>query len=737
MYAEVIVDIAAAEVDRIFDYDCGSLDIRRGVRVTVPFGRMNVEGFVIGLKERTDVPPDKIKTVREVIDRAPIITDEMFGLMDHMVGKMHLLKVDVLRLFIPAAMRGGRVKELTRQVARLADEYRDRDPNDFIKKNALAQHEVFEYLLTEKPEGELVSELTRILSASALRNLADRGIVKITDEEQIRVPYSDIRPESAVRVTPTAEQRAAVERVCASHGKTFVLHGVTGSGKTEVYMECIERVLEQGKTAIMLVPEISLTPQVLRNFRARFGDTVAILHSALGQGEKFDEWRKCLSGEARVVLGARSAIFAPVKNVGLIVIDEEHDQSYISDRAPRYSTALVAEWRKKYNDADLILGSATPSVETYYAAKTGKYELLELTGRVNGRPLPEVRIVDMRKEVIAGNNTLFSGELKAELDKCVKEGNQAMLFLNRRGYASFVMCKACGYVAKCERCDVSLVYHREENRLKCHYCGNMYEPLEVCPKCGSPFMKEGYVGTEKIAAQLTKMYPGVGVLRMDNDSTRTKGAHARILGEFGAKRAQILVGTQMIAKGHDFPDVTLVGILDADMSLHMADYRSVERTFQLTTQVAGRAGRAALGGKVILQTYAPKHYVYEYVRKGDYKGFYEKEINLREVTKYPPFATIMRVLVSGSDDAKAASVLKSVYERVCALRDAAPDKFIYLAYMRAPLKKIMDEYRMQILVRLVNGNDTDDIVDGIYRIVDECRVPKVTSYAEVNPVKLS
>ena len=343
----------------------------------------------------------------------------------------------------------------------------------------------------------------------------------------------------------------------------------------------------------------------------------------------------------------------------------------------------------------------------------------------------------MRKEVIAGNNTLFSGELKAELDKCVKEGNQAMLFLNRRGYASFVMCKACGYVAKCERCDVSLVYHREENRLKCHYCGNMYEPLEVCPKCGSPFMKEGYVGTEKIAAQLTKMYPGVGVLRMDNDSTRTKGAHARILGEFGAKKAQILVGTQMIAKGHDFPDVTLVGILDADMSLHMADYRSVERTFQLTTQVAGRAGRAALGGKVILQTYAPKHYVYEYVRKGDYKGFYEKEINLREVTKYPPFATIMRVLVSGSDDAKAASVLKSVYERVCALRDAAPDKFIYLAYMRAPLKKIMDEYRMQILVRLVNGNDTDDIVDGIYRIVDECRVPKVTSYAEVNPVKLS
>lgn len=735
MFAEVIVDIAASEVDRIFDYDCSDVELARGMRVTVPFGRMTVEGFVTGLKDATDCPPDKVKKIVSVLDKTPIITEEMFALMDYMVAKMHLLKVDVLRLFIPAAMRGGRVKELTRQIAVVADAYMGRDPSEFIKPHALAQHELFEYLTAEKPQGELVSELNKKMSASALRNLAARGIVEIGEVGQMRVPYADLQAAKAEDLTLTDEQQRAVTAITAAEGKTFLLHGVTGSGKTEVYMRCIDDALARGRTAIMLVPEISLTPQVLRNFRARFGDRVAILHSALGQGEKFDEWRKCLSGEARVVLGARSAIFAPLQHVGVIIIDEEHDSSYISDRTPRYSTAAVAEWRKAYNRAELVLGSATPSIETYYAAQTGACELLELSGRVNKRPLPEISVVDMRKEIISGNNSIFSGALREELDKCVQSGGQAMLFLNRRGYASFVMCKACGYVAKCDRCDVSLVYHREESRLKCHYCGNMYSMLDICPKCGSPFMKEGYIGTEKVVDLLQKEYPGVGVLRMDNDSTRTKGAHAQILGDFGAKKAQILVGTQMIAKGHDFPDVTLVGILDADMSLHMADYRSVERTYQLTTQVAGRAGRATRSGKVILQTYAPDHYVYSFVRTGDYKGFYAKEVNLREVTKYPPFSAIVRVLVSGTDDVKAGAVLKNIFDGISAIKEKHPDRFIYLAYMRAPLKKIMDEYRMQILIRLTKG--TDDIVDAIYGVVDACRVPKVTAYAEVNPVKLS
>lgn len=735
MYAEVIVDIAAAEVDRIFDYDCGSFNIPKGVRVTVPFGRLKVEGFVIGLKDKTDVPADRLKTVCDVIDNSPIITDEMFSLMEFMSEKLHLMKVDILRLFIPSAMRGGRVKELVRRLAILSEDYRGRDPDEFIKKSALAQRDIYEYLSYDKPDGEYVSELTKILSASALKNLVQRGIVVLSDVEKQRVPYANMFPTDVTEVTLTEQQQKAFEEINDSKGKTFLLHGVTGSGKTEVYMRCIKSALEKGKTSIMLVPEISLTPQVLKNFRGRFGDKVAILHSGLSHGERFDEWRKCITGEAKVVLGARSAIFAPLKNVGVIIIDEEHDSSYVSERNPRYVTAEIAEWRKKYNNANLILGSATPSVETYYKAVNGQYKLLELTGRVNKHPLPEIKVVNMCREIISGNRSIFSAQLMQDLTECLEKGNQAMLFLNRRGYASFMMCRICGYVAKCERCDVSLVYHKEDDRLKCHYCGNMYSVPHVCPECGSRFLKEGYIGTEKVVSQLQELFPGVGILRMDNDSTRTKDAHARILGEFGQKKAKILVGTQMIAKGHDFPDVTLVGILDADMSLHMADYRSVERTFQLTTQVAGRAGRASLPGKVILQTYAPSHYVYNFVRNGDYKGFYEKEINLREVTKYPPFSTIVRVLVSGEDDTKAAQVLKNIYDRVDALKNAFPDKFIYLGYMRAPLKKIMDEYRMQILVRLAPGSE--NIVDGIFTAVDETRVPKVSSYAEINPTKLS
>lgn len=736
MYAEVIIDIAAAEVDRIFDYDCGGFDIKRGMRVSVPFGRMRAEGFVIGIKNSTDIPVEKLKSIASVLDKTPIITEELFDLLDYMRDKMHLLHVDILRLFIPAAMRGGRVKELTRQLAVIADDYRDRDPDEFIRKTAIAQRELYDYLTIDKPDGEYVSELNKIMSASALRNFAERDIVHIVNVEKRRIPYSDMPvSEESEELTLTDEQQSACDAINKTQCRTFLLHGVTGSGKTEVYLRCIREALDKGKTAIMLVPEISLTPQMLNKFRDRFGDEVAVLHSGLGQGEKFDEWRKCLTGEAKVVIGARSAVFAPLKNIGIIIIDEEHDQSYVSERNPRYVTSAVAEWRKNYNNANLILGSATPSIETYYAAKCGKIELLELNGRVNKRPLPEVRIVNMCNEARKGNHSIFSDELISELKNCLNEGNQAMLFLNRRGYASYVMCKVCGYVAKCERCDVSLVYHKEEDRLKCHYCGNLYSPLTECPECGSKFIKEGYIGTEKVANKLNEMFPEAGVLRMDNDSTRTKGAHARILGDFGAKKADILVGTQMIAKGHDFPDVTLVGILDADMSLHMADYRSVERTFQLTTQVAGRAGRASLPGKVILQTHTPNHYVYNYVRSGDYKGFYSKEINLREVTKYPPFAKIVRILVSGTDDGKASNVLKNIYEKVVSIKDKYPDKFIYLAYMRAPLKKIMDEYRMQILTRLTP--DTEEIENLIYTAVDECKVSGITAYAETNPIKLS
>ena len=733
MFAEVIVDIAAAEVDRIFDYETGGLEIKKGVRVLVSFGRMTVEGFVVQLKNETDIPADKLKAIDKVLDAEPLISDEMFALMEHLTARRHMRKVDALRLFIPAAMRGGRVKELTRQYAYIADEFRDDAPS--FRPNANAQIDLYYYLLEEKPEGEFVNELTKIFSAAALRALSARGVIEIIDAELKRQPYSDLAQVEAKSVELIPAQAAAVEAITATKNQTFLILGVTGSGKTEVYMRCIDDVLARGKTAIMLVPEIALTAQMLRNFRSRFGDKVSLLHSGLNDGEKFDEWRKAKSCEATVVLGARSAIFAPLENVGIIIIDEEHDSSYISEHVPRYKTIDIAEFRKEYNGCNLILGSATPSIETFFAAKAGDYKLIEMPDRINKKPLPKIEIVNMSEELAHGNNTIFSTALRAELEKCIGQDNQAMLFLNRRGYASYVMCKKCGYVAKCDRCDVSLVYHRDEEALKCHYCGNRYGMLDVCPECGSAFMRQGNIGTQKVVEQLEKMFPTAVVLRMDNDNTRGKDSHAKILGQFGAKKANILVGTQMIAKGHDFPDVTLVGILDSDMSLHFADYRSVEKTYQLTTQVAGRAGRDNKPGTVILQTYSPHHYVYKFVRNGDYYGFYDKEANLRDVTKYPPFSTIVRVLVSGADDGKAGAVLKSIYDGVAALKDAYTDKFIYLGYMRAPIKKVMDEYRMQILVRLERGNG--DIVDKIFEITENFKTPKVTSYAEVNPARLS
>lgn len=404
-----------------------------------------------------------------------------------------------------------------------------------------------------------------------------------------------------------------------------MLHGVTGSGKTEVYMHCIEDALSKNKTAIMLVPEISLTPQVFLQFKERFGDKVAILHSGLSQGERFDEWRRLRSGEATVAVGARSAIFAPLENLGVIIIDEEHDGSYVSEGNPRYDTVEIAGFRAGYNSCPLVLGSATPSVESYYKAEKGEYKLLELPHRINNLLLPEMEVVDMSRELRAGNRDVFSTSLKDALRKTIAAKEQAIIFLNRRGFASFVMCKDCGFILKCKDCDVSLTYHKEDNQLKCHYCGKRYEMIDRCPICHGTNIRQGRIGTERVVEEVRKVLPEARVLRMDNDTTSEKGAHQRILSAFSKGEADVLVGTQMIAKGHDFQNVTLVGILDADFSLYLSDYRSNERTFQLITQVAGRAGRAGKSGKVIIQTYTPRHYVFRYAASYDYKNFYLKE----------------------------------------------------------------------------------------------------------------
>lgn len=442
-------------------------------------------------------------------------------------------------------------------------------------------------------------------------------------------------------------------------------------------MSVIEEVVGRGKTAVMLVPEISLTPLMMKRFRSRFGDKVAVLHSGLSAGERFDEWSRIIRGEAVIAVGARSAIFAPMKNIGVIIIDEEHDGSYQSDSNPRYSTFDIAGFRRKYNDAKLILGSATPSLESYKKALDKEFTLIRMPERINKKPLPEVFIVDMKDERATGNKSFISGLLREELISAVKEGNQAILFLNRRGYSSFVMCTQCGYVAKCTDCDVSLYYHRDENVLKCHYCGKKYRMLDVCPECKSEHIRRGRTGTEQVADYLAKEIPGAKVLRMDYDTTQSKEAHNDILRKFGNREANILVGTQMVTKGHDFPFVTLVGVLEGDQSLYLSDYRSSERTFQLITQVAGRAGRKDLPGKVVLQTYTPGHFALKYAARQDYEGFYHREINIREATKFPPFSVIVRFLITGENEEACIATVNGQFENVRLLAEENPEGFIF------------------------------------------------------------
>ncbi len=728
MVYEVIVDISNSEIDKVFDYH-SPFDVDVGYRVLVPFGRRQIEGFVIGKKEHADTHHD-IKDIIMKLDDYPVILPEMVALARHM-SKSNLRFIDCLRLFIPAKLRGGRVKVLKRNYLYFnKEEYDSESALVGIKPTAKAQRGIIARLaeVESAPEAEINAEF----SASAVKALLEKGILIRQTVEENRAPDS-FKTERKV-VTLTAEQSNAVDTINGGQSGTYLLHGVTGSGKTEVYMNLIERVLAEGKTAIMLVPEISLTPQMLGLFRARFGDKVGVLHSGLSDGERYDEWRRLLSGEARVALGARSAIFAPISNVGLIIIDEEHDSSYVSESNPRYFTSEVAEFRRAYNGAKLVLGSATPSLETYHNAVNGKYTLVTLKNRVNDRELPTLETVDMREEIKRGNTGIFSARLISALEQTLADGNQAMLFLNRRGYASFLRCRECGFVPKCPNCEVSLTYHKEDNTLRCHYCGARYRAITKCPICGNEDIKEGKTGTEKIESEVKRIFPSARVLRMDNDTTTTKDAYLKILTAFGRGDADILVGTQMIAKGHDFKNVTLVGIIDADLALYYSDYRSAERTFQLITQVAGRAGREQKAGRVIMQTYNPRHYVYGFAKQYDYVGFYKKEINTRELTKYPPFTKIVRILVLSEYENVArdsatmlTSTLAEIKKHATGIRN--------LQKMQAPLKKLRSFYRYQIVLWLDNDS-AEELMPVIYEVANNANTDKTTVFTEINPQQM-
>lgn len=548
-------------------------------------------------------------------------------------------------------------------------------------------------------------ELRRLTDEFGFSSGAVKGLIakKILGEKLVEVYRNPFENRRFVKTEPlklTEDQAKAIGPILSSiennEHEVFLLYGVTGSGKTEIYLQSIQNVIEKGKEAIVLVPEISLTPQMVTRFKGRFGDQVAVLHSGLSQGEKYDEWRKIQRKEVKVAVGARSAIFAPFENIGIIIIDEEHETSYKQEETPRYHARDVAIQRAKYHGCPVVLGSATPSLESFARAKKSVYHLLTLSNRMNNQALPAVEIVDMREELRSGNRSMFSRVLMEKLKDRLEKNEQTVLLLNKRGYSSFVMCRSCGYVLNCPHCDISLTYHRFNEQMKCHYCGYEQHVPALCPECQSDHIRYFGTGTQKVEEELAKILPEARVIRMDVDTTSRKGAHERLLNDFQEGKADILLGTQMIAKGLDFPNITLVGVLSADTMLHLPDFRSSEKTFQLLTQVSGRAGRHELEGEVVIQTYSPEHYSVELAGDQDYDRFYQKEMMIRKIHKYPPFYYISLVTVSHEQLMKVVSVTEKISTF---LRSRLSNEAIVLGPVASPVPRINDRYRYQCLIK--------------------------------------
>ncbi len=731
MIAEVIVDIQNEQVDKVYDYVALS-DTCAGYRVYVPFGKRIIEGYVLRLKESSHLDSSVLKSVISNIDDYPVILPEFVELNDKLRRIFHLRNIDCMRLFIPSQLRNGTAKPLYINYLTVSEDFNAEERLLSVRKNATKQMALLANLVVGESYPQ--ADLNKKYGASNVKKLIDDGCLRLTTVNKLRSPKVYARQDKIV--TLSSEQNNAVDAILAQRERTHLLFGVTGSGKTEVYMHIISQVLREGKTAILLVPEISLTPQVLSTFTARFGSIVSILHSGLSAGERFDEWQRLRTGVAKIAIGARSAVFAPLSDLGVIILDEEHDPSYKAESNPRYETHTVARLRGEYNHCPVIFGSATPSLESFRLAKSGEYVLHTLPNRANSRPMPVIKIVNMCDEMRCGNTGIFSETLLRELKDCFDSGNQAMLFLNRRGFSSYMICRECGYVAKCQDCDVSLVYHKDDDELKCHYCHRRYRALTNCPECGSSYLRMGSIGTQKVVEELRLRFPNVTVLRMDFDTTKNKNDLNDILQKFAETKPCVLVGTQMIAKGHDFPNVTLVGIVNADMSLHFSDYRAPERAFQLITQVAGRAGRAEKDGRVILQTYTPRHYVYRFASNYDYLGFYAKEINLREVTAFPPFSKIIRLLIVSSERDDAHATTTRLFDQIGAVRAEFGDDFLYCRAMSSPVSKIENKFRFQIILRFRLNNE-QKIVDKIYDIVAKDNHPKCSIFVETNPGSMS
>ena len=707
-YADVIVDISHEKVDRPFQYKIPqelSEAVYPGVRVHVPFGKGNRDkvGYVVDISEQTDYPVEKIKPITAVDDKGITAESSQIRIAYWMKRQYGSTMIAALKTVLPVKQKLKHLekKKVTRCVS--AEELQ-KTLEECDKKHQTAKARVLRALVEDEVlPYELIRQKLNVVPAT-LQALEKQGFLKIESESIYRNPVRYVSGEEK-KVLLSEVQKNIIDDVLSDYRAgqpgSYLIHGVTGSGKTEVYLGIIEQMITMGRQAIVLIPEIALTYQTLLRFYKRFGDRVSVMNSTLSMGEKYDQLRRAAAGEIDVIIGPRSALFTPFPNLGVIVVDEEHEGSYKSESMPKYHARETAIQIASMHGASVVMGSATPSMEAYYRTKTGAYKLYEMKGRHGNSTLPGVYIVDLREELKQGNRSVFSAKLRELIEQRLRAGEQTMLFLNRRGYAGFISCRACGHVMKCPHCDVSLSEHRN-GMLVCHYCGYEERRHAVCPECGSKYLMGFKAGTEQIEEALYREFPGVRVLRMDADTTRTKESYEKILASFADEKADILVGTQMIVKGHDFPNVTLVGILAADLSLNQNDYRAGERTFQLLTQAAGRAGRGDKPGEVVIQTYQPEHYSIVHAANQDYLGFYEEEITYRDFMRYPPVAHMLGVLITSREQEQGRKLSEQMTELVNKMPEGQEDHGGALQVIgpaEAAISKINDMFRHVFYVK--------------------------------------
>ena len=744
MFAEVIINSNAKALNKTFDYIVPTeleKDIKVGSRVFVPFGNGSKtdDGFVINLKDNSEFANKEI--IKIEIDDS--LNEFKINLARLMARKYFCNISECIRLMLPP---GTSSKDI-------ANRMKDKKGNFiYLNKNIIEIQELIESKkiksekhirvlnFLEKNDGIYKSDLELLadVSSSILKTLEKNGYIKIEEEKLERNPFIGKNVKHDNNKTLTDEQKICFNSINKSiENNTFsnnLIYGITGSGKTDIYLQLIKEALNKNKSAIVLVPEISLTPQMVDRFLARFGEeNIAILHSKLSNGERYDEWNKIKNSNNIIVIGARSAIFAPVNNLGIIIIDEEHDSSYKSDTTPRYNAKDIGKYLAEKNNCPLVLGSATPDINTMYLAKNQKINIFKLTKRANNMNLPNVQVVDMRNELAIGNKSMISLKLQDKIQKNLLNKKQTILFLNRRGYSTFIMCRECGYVAKCKNCNISLTYHRNINKLRCHYCGFETNIIKECPECKSSKVKYFGTGTQKLEDEVHKLFPNSSTIRMDIDTVSKKNSHEIILNKFKNEKIDILIGTQMVVKGHHFPDVTLVGAITADSLLNLEDYRAAEKTFQTLVQVAGRAGREE-NGDVIIQTYNPDHYAIIDSQKQDYNLFYNEEIALRKMLNYPPFCDIIMINFNGTDLNEITKISNLVYKKINIYKE---NRLIIYKPVPSPIDKINNKYRWRIIIKCKLSNKILDIVN--LGITDEkitkCKNTRII--IDINPNSMS